>query len=197
MLQMLVDLIIPPRRSELVVRGLTKAQVEGLSGAEGLPYHDPRVTALVWEVKYYGNRRAAALCGALLADQILACAADTVGRPLLIPVPMHPGRRRERGHNHTELLCEAALKCLQGTPVEYIPHALARMRATPTQQGLQRSVRLKNIKGAMIADEKAVRGRVCIVLDDVATTGATLAEARRALKAAGARSVENVVLARS
>jgi ComF family protein len=195
MLQLLVDLIIPPRRSELIVRGLTQEHIEGLSGADGLPYHDPRITALVWEVKYYGNRRAAALCGALLAEQVLAFAADTVGRPLLIPIPMHAERRRERGHNQTELLCEAALKHL-GSAVEYRPNALVRTRATPTQQGLQRSVRLKNIQGSMAAAEM-VRDRACIVLDDVATTGATLAEARRALKTAGGRSIEEVVLARS
>ncbi len=194
----LIDLLIPPRPSERVVRALTLGRLRALMHEGGLPYHEPQVTALVWELKYYANPRAARLCGALLGEQLLAAAAEELGRPLLIPVPMHAARRKARGHNQTELLCEAALRSRRVALAElaYMPRALTRIVDTATQQGLERHKRLRNVKGSMRASE-AVRGRACIVVDDVATTGATLEECKRALKAAGARSVQCIALARS
>ncbi len=202
--ELFIDVLIPPRPSERVVRTLNLQMLESLSSEDGLPYHDPRVTALVWELKYYANRRAAALAGALLAEKLLAVAAEELGTPLLVPVPMHAARRRERGHNQTELLCKAALFALRssqsevGPVLEYAPKALVRTTNTKHQQGLPRHIRLKNIKNSMTAPNPAlVRERVCIVVDDVATTGATLEEAKRALRKAGARVVHTVTLARS
>lgn len=198
----LIDLIVPPRPSERLVRALTLPALRALMREDSLPYHEPRVTALVWELKYYANRRAAALCGAVLGEILLGAAADEIGRPLLVPVPMHPARKAARGHNQTELLCKAALCALrslgEAEPVEYAPRALERVVDTRTQQGLERSKRLRNIKGSMrAADPVCIAGRACIVVDDVVTTGATLAEAARALRQAGARSVSTVALARS
>jgi ComF family protein len=193
----LIDFIIPPRPSERVVRALTLAHLQALDHEDGLPYHDQRVTALVWELKYHAGRRAAALAGAILSEKILAIAAEELGTPLLIPTPMHVARRRERGHNQTEVLCKAAMAHLSGA-VEYAPRVLTRTRATPTQQGLPRHVRLKNIKHSMqVTQPASVKGRTCIVVDDVSTTGATLEEAKRALRQSGAHAVHTVVLARS
>lgn len=227
------DSVVPPRPSERVVRTITVEELRGL-GEESLLYHDPRVTALVWELKYHASRRAAALAGALLSETLMAVAAEELGQPLLVPVPMHKARRRERGYNQTELLCEATIKELRkqnfsekslahasvdsggrflekvpggsqtvfsspsASIFEYAPRALVRMRATPTQQGLPKHVRLRNVAGSMEAtNPKIIKGRVCVVVDDVSTTGATLAEAKRALIEAGARSVVCITLARS
>lgn len=198
LLSYLLDLIVPPRPTERVVRTLNLQILESLSSEDGLPYHEPRVTALVWELKYHGTGRSAALAGEYLAETLLAAASEELGVPLLVPVPMHAARRRERGHNQTELLCRAALKYLDGA-LEYSPTALKRLINTKTQQGLPRAERLKNIKNSMTAgpDAKKIAGRVCIVVDDVTTTGATFEEARRALKSAGARAVHTIALARS
>ncbi len=229
----IIGLLIPPRESERTVAALTHEQLAALRGPEGLPYHDPRTTALIWELKYNKNRRALALAGELLAEDIMSIAEDEVGTPLLIPVPMHAARKRERGHNQTELLCKAACACLgaahqkesrkglrSATALglsdflakksstserllfdvlpEYAPHILERTRHTAPQQGLPRHARLHNVTDSMEVREPArVRGRVCIVVDDVATTGATLAEAARALKHAGARRVHTLALAHS
>ncbi|MSR70437.1 ComF family protein [Candidatus Kaiserbacteria bacterium] len=196
----LFDLLLPPRATERVVRQLTLNELNGLGsnslGDEGLPYHDPRITALIWELKYYGTARARALAGEYLGELLLAAAAEELGTPLLIPVPMHASRRRERGHNQTELLCKAALPYLNGA-VEYAPKALARIVHTKTQQGLPKAERLNNVKNSMEADPELALGRACIVVDDVTTTGATLAEAKRALRACGARAVHTIALARS
>lgn len=175
---------------------LALEELLALQTAEGLPYSHESVRALVWEIKYYANRRAAALAGELLAEELLAIASEELGRPLLVPVPMHKARKRLRGHNQTELLCKSALAHIHGV-LEYAPQALIRIRATPEQQKLSRAQRLKNIKNSMQADPAKVAGRVCVVVDDVATTGATLAEATRALVAAGAARVHTIALAQS
>ena len=188
----LLDIFIPPRRSERLLKNVALEELFALQTEKGLPYHDPRVTALVWELKYYANARAAALAGELLAPQVVELAAEEVGTPLLVPVPMHPARLKERGHNQTELLCKAVLAHV---PLKYAPNALARVVDTSKQQGLERHRRLQNVKNSMQAE--GVEGRVCIVLDDVTTTGATLAEAERALKKAGAGVVHTLALAYS
>ena len=201
LLSYLLDLIVPPRPTERVVRSLTVETLLSLGGEEPLPYHEPRVTALVWELKYHGTGRSAALAGGYLSEILLAAASEELGVPLLVPVPMHAARRRERGHNQTELLCKAAMDFFSGsfTVFEYVPKALVRTVNTKTQQGLPRAERLKNIKNSMTAgpDAKKIAGRVCIVVDDVTTTGATFEEAKRALKSAGARAVHCIALARS
>ena len=125
----------------------------------------------------------------------MALAGEELGRPLMLPVPMHPARRMARGHNQTEVLCKAALSSL-GRAVEYRPDLLVRIKDTLPQQGLERARRLKNVKNSMAANP-ILAGRVCIVVDDVTTTGATLKECKRALRLAGARRVHLVALARS
>ncbi len=194
----LFNLLLPPRRTQVVVDLLAAEHLRDLQTASGLPYADEAVRALVWELKYYGNKRAAALAGEILSEELLAIASEELGRPLLVPVPMHKTRRRERGHNQTELLCESALGFseLSSKAYDYAPHALTRIKHTPEQQKLDRTTRLKNVAGSMQAD-RAVAGRVCVVVDDVTTTGATLNEAKRALKAAGARRVHTLALAQS
>lgn len=203
-LSRLFDLLVPPRAYEGAVRKLTYERLLRMRGAAGLPYADKTVSALVWELKYYANARAAALAGAVLTEELVAIAAEELGVPLLIPVPMHPDRRRERGHNQTELLCEAALQALEDVSVkkssdafEYAPKALERVKPTPEQQKLDRAKRLINVTGSMRANPALVKGRVCVVVDDVKTTGATLNEATRALKKAGALRVHTVALAYS
>jgi ComF family protein len=176
---------------------LTLDTLVALKHEDGLPYHDPRVTSLVWEVKYKANPRALALAGALLAEEVRTIASEELGTLALIPVPMHPERRKARGYNQTELLCEAMLKNL-ADQVEYLPRVLSRIRNSVPQQTLARSTRLHNVKGSMqVAERTEIAGKTCIVVDDVATTGATLLEAERALKRAGAKKVYTLALARS
>ena len=203
----LVDMLIPPRPSERVVCTLALEELRGMrpdarharrgggSFDALLPYHDPRAMALVWEVKYYRNQRALLLAAALLSETIAEAAAESLGVPLLIPVPMHPERRRQRGHNQTELLCAAAAKRLP-RQIEYSPDILRKIRHTAPQQTLPRAERLRNVEFSMqVKDPAAIADRVCIVVDDVATTGATLAEARRALTDARAGDIVCLALA--
>ena len=216
----LTKLLFRTRPTEIITEALTLQQLEQLARYDGtLPYTDARVRSLVWEVKYYADGHAAKLAGEYLAQLLLAEASDVVGTPLLIPMPMHPTRRKERGHNQTELLCESALTSLGvgkswgknglveapsrpedlfAASFSYAQHVLVRTRHTKPQQGLERHDRLKNVKDAMsVSDSAKVKGRVCIVVDDVSTTGASFAEAKRALRDAGAAEVRCIALAQS
>jgi ComF family protein len=194
----IINAVIPMRTHEAHVANLTQDELERIRHADGLTYHDPRITALVWELKYKASWRALSLAGAFLGEELLAIAGDELGKPLLVPVPMHTQRKRERGYNQTELLCKAALAAAGANAFEYAPNVLIRIRHTAPQQTLARAKRLNNVKNSMRAiDAQKVKGRVCVVIDDVATTGATLAEAARALRSAGARKVYTLALARS
>ena len=200
LMQKILDAVVPPRTSERVVAQLTADDLLSIAqDLRPLPYQDPRVRALVWEIKYYASTHACALAGAVLGEAVFSIANEELGSLLLIPVPMHDRRLNSRGHNQTELLCTAAQAYLQNQykmHLEYFPTALARTRLTSPQQGLPRHRRLHNVHKSMEATDKVlVAGRTCIVIDDVATTGATLAEAERALLAANAARVYLLALA--
>ncbi len=195
----LFDALLPPRNTDLIVRSVTLTTLQRLVDPHTgmLPYHDPRVTALVWELKYHANKRATNLAGELLYEQLLAIAAEELGIPLLIPIPMHKNRKKRRGHNQTEILCQEALQ-YTGSAFEYGPYILEKIMDTRSQQGLERHKRLKNVHSSMqVTRPEQVTKRVCVVVDDVTTTGATLDEARRALLKAGAARVHLVALAHS
>jgi ComF family protein len=194
----MLDFIIPARPTERRVRTLSFDELCAIATVDGpLPYHDPRVRALVWEIKYRHNKEAAALAAAYLAELVRIELGDLLGAPLLLPLPMHPERRKERGYNQTEFLCEAMLPHIAGS-AEYADDVLVRTKLTAPQQGLAKHKRLTNVKKSMeIKDPARVRGRVCIVIDDVSTTGASFVEASRALRLSGAVEVRCVPLARS
>lgn len=105
---------------------------------------------------------------------------------MIIPVPIHTQRLRERGYNQATLIAEDFAIMTQ-TPC--IPEALTRTRATRTQVGLTETERHQNVSGAFVANTQLVRGQRIALLDDVRTTGATLNECALALRDAGARAV--------
>ncbi|HEX8994296.1 MAG TPA: phosphoribosyltransferase family protein [Candidatus Paceibacterota bacterium] len=200
-----IDAIIPPRPDEHRVRTISYHDL--LSGAAAhtrwtaetevrflLPYQRSSVKALVHELKYHRTPRALELAGALLCDECLGICEEALSTPLLMPVPMHEDRLRERGFNQTHILCETIMN-KTGDALIYEPGALVRTRPTSPQQKLSRRARLRGARYSMIADRSAVAGRTCIVIDDVTTTGATLLEARRALIDAGAVEVHLLALA--
>lgn len=113
---------------------------------------------------------------------------------LIVPVPLHRGRLRERGYNQALELARplaAALKIPLGRDV------LLRARDTFAQTELDRLARRRNVRGAFRLHEGAVLPDHVAVLDDVMTTGATLAECTRVLKRAGVRRVDAWALARA
>lgn len=133
-----------------------------------------------------------------LLAQWLVRAGSGLLRPgaVLVPAPLHKTRLFARRYNQAALLAIAAAK-LTGARAE--PMALRRLRPTPPQKNLSPEARRRNVAGAfdVRADKAAlVSGANVILIDDVLTTGATLSACARALKKAGARRVDALVLAR-
>jgi ComF family protein len=141
-------------------------------------------------LKYDGERRLAPLMGAAIARRWarVGAAGDA-----LVPVPASPDRVRERGYDQAALLAAEAARPL-GLPMI---RALERTRATTAQFDLDRAGRAANLGGAFrVADGLAVTDRWIILVDDVVTTGATLAACAAALLEAGAAAVSAVAVAR-
>jgi competence protein ComFC len=113
---------------------------------------------------------------------------------IIIPVPLHPARERQRGFNQAGLLAEllSAHVSIQARP------ALERIRYTTTQTAFDRAERMENLHGAFRLRKNAdVRDLHVLLIDDVLTTGSTLSECARVLKEAGARSVHAATAARA
>jgi ComF family protein len=113
---------------------------------------------------------------------------------LVIPVPLSPKRRRRRGYNQADLVA-GALAAMLGLPVR--PDALSRERETPSQVGLDPAARRRNVEGAFRALRAEVEGQVVLLVDDLFTTGATLASCARALRAAGSKEVYGLTVGRA
>lgn len=144
-------------------------------------------------LKYDGERRLAPILGAAVARRWARAGA---AGDALVPVPASPDRVRERGYDQASLIAVAAARRL-GIPVV---HALARTRVTAAQFDLDRTARRSNLGGAFrIADEATaatLRGRWVVLVDDVVTTGATLAACAMTLLEAGALAVSAIAVAR-
>jgi len=111
----------------------------------------------------------------------------------LIPIPLAPKRLRTRGYNQSDVLARALARKWR---IPVLPDLLLRTRETPTQTALTPGTRLANVAGAFSA-MKPGAGKMVVLVDDVFTTGATLAEAARALEDAGATTIHAVTFARA
>ena len=122
------------------------------------------------------------------------CPADARTADAIVPVPLHWTRRIRRTYNQATLV-SGVLSRLSGIPVR--PLWLWRLRRTGTQTHLTAAQRARNVSGVFgVPSRRAVRGRRIILVDDVMTTGATLNECARALRAAGAEAVMAITVAR-
>jgi ComF family protein len=155
--------------------------------ARAIGAYDGALRAILHALKYEGRRSLARPLGALMRHRgtdVLAGAA------FVVPVPLHPSRRRHRGFNQAADLAR---------PLDRpVVHALRRVRATPTQTGLPAAQRHRNVRDAFALTRagRAIRGSVVVIVDDVSTTGATLDACARVLKGAGALEVRALTAAR-
>jgi competence protein ComFC len=110
---------------------------------------------------------------------------------LVIPVPIHRNRLQQRGYNQAQLLAERVSAALE---IPCLPAALRRTRDTPSQVGLNTEERQANVSNAFQAEAGKVAGKAVVVIDDVCTSGATLAACAQALQQAGARAVSGLTV---
>lgn len=147
-----------------------------------LPFEGPS-RALVHALKY-GRRVSAARALVELSAPALE-SLPLGGVDLVVPIPLHRVRHRERGFNQAALLA-TELGGRAGVPVL---GGLLRTRATVDQTHLPRDGRLANVRGAFVGVHDLVEGARVLLVDDVVTTGATLSEAASELRRVGAESV--------
>jgi len=153
------------------------------------------VRAALHALKYAGERRLAVPLGEAAAERWRRAGA---GGDLVVPVPVHADRARERGYDQAVLLAEVVARRL-GLPTASI---LIRERRTVAQFELDRRQRRTNVAGAFRlrsarpAIQTTVRGRWLILVDDVTTTGSTLAACAEVLMGAGALAVSGLTIAR-
>jgi competence protein ComFC len=133
--------------------------------------------------------------GEALSKPAYACLEQFHWKPdLVAPIPLSPARQKQRGYNQAALLAyplALQLNCA------YLFNGLTRVRETATQVGLNIEGRRENVRSAFRADQKRVSGKTVLVVDDVTTTGATLAACAQALLEAGAEEVYGFTLARA
>jgi ComF family protein len=156
----------------------------------------PPADELIRDLKYRGLTPNARVLGVLLALAVEERAAPLPR--LLVPVPLHDARFRERGFNQAAALARYAGRMLG---IRSAPRAVRRTRDTPSQTSLSEEERHRNVRGAFgVRGARELRGLLdaghVAVVDDVMTTGSTLAEVKCVLLAAGVRQVDLWAVAR-
>jgi competence protein ComFC len=162
------------------------------AGARSFGHYSAEMSRVIQELKFGGRQNLVGLLAPLLADAFF----DTWGRDefdLIVPIPLHPKRKRDRGYNQAELLAVSLARLLA------IPYykALQRVRSTLPQVGLTDSQRLENVRKAFrcFSPQRICKRRI-LLIDDVMTTGATVESAAQALVDAGAWRVSVLTVAR-
>lgn len=172
-------------------------------------YRHPIIKKSLWLLKYKGKKRLANIFAEIIYEKILEelselSVMENFIEPMLIPIPLSPKRYKERGYNQAELICRELLKIndiRHGVYLKLENNILIKTKETEHQARIKdRRIRLKNLSGSFaVKNEKKndkknknidlIKGRNIILIDDITTTGATLNEARKVLRKAGARKV--------
>jgi ComF family protein len=155
------------------------------------PFHGLARAAL-HAIKYGGEQRLADPLGAAIARRWRRVG---IGATVVVHLPVHASRAKSRGYDQADLIAKAAARHLG---LEHVG-ALERTRATIAQFDLDRRHRAANVAGAFAVDARLgdrIEGRWVLLIDDVVTTGSSLAAGARALEAAGAAAVSAMTVAR-
>jgi ComF family protein len=176
-------------------------------------YQSETIKKAIWALKYKKAQKIARPLANLLHQRInfndiqsiQKCMPDSTLRICLVPIPLSKKRLRERGFNQAELIARNLSDILKTSrtinsprfDIDCLNHVLYKTRHTRSQVEIKdRRQRLNNLKNSFaVKNRHLINNRVVFVLDDVATTGATINEARRALKKAGAKQVIGIVVA--
>ena len=137
------------------------------------------VRKLLYELKYYGNKRVGETLGKYMAAE-LSISGFFKGIDCIVPVPLHPQKERQRGYNQSEWLARG-IACITGIPV--VSHIMIRDRYTETQTRKGQYERWENVQNLFICTSSAqLENKHILLVDDVLTTGATIVSCADALK---------------
>lgn len=204
-LRLILDLLFPPSDREALIENATleslgvyaRPLVTGADTVALLPYRKPLVRACITGSKFKDSEKAQTLLAGVLIDYLneWSAAHTTLDDTLLVlvPVPLSRERQKERGYNQVERVARLAAKNL---PHVYLDiDLLIRTRETLPQTSLGGFERRQNVVGAFGVFYPPDPSYTYIVVDDVSTTGSTLAAAIEALKSAGSSKVLGIALA--
>lgn len=156
---------------------------------------------LIHLLKYEGIKPASGVLGRMLAEVVLELQPSVERRNVVVvPVPLHARKLKQRGFNQAELIAQAALKLIPpgGVKFELVPSAMVRVRETSSQIGLTKRQRRENLRGAFrINEPEKIARQEILLVDDVLTTGTTASECARMLRRAGAAEVWVATVART
>jgi len=156
-------------------------------------YSDKMVRQMLWELKYKGRKDIARIFAPVIREQLDRMFPD--GDIMIIPVPLSRRRRWSRGFNQAEILAREITHAQK--PSLIFTTCLHRTKHTPPQTLTKnKQTRLQNMVGVFdVLNPKEIAGKRIVVIDDITTTGATLNEATKTLKQAGAREVIGFAIA--
>lgn len=193
----LLSLPQTPHFASPAANGLT-AQLAGLphlAGAAALwPFEDdPRIRTLIHRLKYDDRPAVGRRIGAFMAEVLIQRQAEPIlAADAVVPVPLHPKKLRERGYNQAAAFGEGLAN---GLGIPLVAKALRRRRYTTSQTGLSREARQQNVAQAFEIGS-SVPAHILLV-DDVATTGATLISAAEVLVDAGVEQISVATMAQA
>ena len=212
----LLDLLFPPRCISCKKEGsffcamcrerLPENNTIGVRGTISVwRYDNEKVRSALQQLKYRGKKMLARELAASLYDKLLETIAEEAlfsspitssAKYLIVPVPSSKKRSRLRGYNQAELLAKE-LAALNYTLFDFNPQAVVKIKETKSQVSVKnREKRLQNLRGAFaVPQREKIRGKNVIIVDDITTTGATIAEVRKVLLEAGAKSVLGATIA--
>lgn len=157
-------------------------------------YRHPPIKKVIWQLKYNKKRNLADIVGQLIYENIILELSDLVvlenfRDALLVPIPLTRKRLNERGYNQAMLLCKKISKI--DNSFKILENVLIKIKETKHQANTKnRTERLRNLLGTFgVKNSNLIHKRNIILIDDVTTTGATLFEAKKVLKQAGARKI--------
>jgi ComF family protein len=178
------DALFPPRKTQLLLRSVSEIEITKIYSPTQThdtvclsSYKEPLIKALITENKYFTNKAARRYLAVLLEQWLSTHQATLV----LVPIPLSAKRERDRGYNQVTVIL-AAISHHHNVTIDTT--LLTRTRHTIAQTTLNREERLTNLSTAFCCDGKKVQSykqSTIVIIDDVLTTGATMAAAKAAL----------------